>query len=397
VAIRSDIRVMTIIGAAHFASHFFHLVLPPLFPMMREALGASYTQLGGLVSVFFAVSATAQTPAGFLVDRVGPQIVLPCGLAVLAGATALAGLVPSYAALLACAALAGLGNSVFHPADFTAMNGRVSPPWIGRAYSIHTIAGMLGWAAPPVTLLALAQHFGWRAALVQCGLAGLLLAACIAAGRGTITVAGRSRARGGGADWRPLLAPAIVSCLVYFILLSIAQGSLQNFLPTLLPMVQEVPFAMAAGATTLLLVGSAFGALVGGYLADTVRNHSGIVAGGLTGCAALSALLGLVSMPTVALVLTSVCVGFLFGLTIPSRDMLVRSATPSGATGAVFGFVYSGGDLGVMIAPLAIGAFLDWGAPRGAFIFIAATLAMTIASALFVGRTPRAMQAAGGR
>jgi FSR family fosmidomycin resistance protein-like MFS transporter len=395
LSLRKDVRVMALVGAAHFCSHFFQLVLPPLFPLMRNELGVSFTELGLLIAVFFAASGIGQVAAGFVVDRLGAQRVLPAGIAMLAGAMVLAGFAPTYATLLPIAALAGLGNCVFHPADYSIMTARVSPPRIGRAYSVHTVTGTLGWAAAPVTMLVLSAQFGWRAALIQVGVAGLLVAAVVALRADDIHVAPSHRTgQTGGANWKVLTSAPILACLLYFTLLSVAQIGTQNFLPSLLPPVQGVSYVFATTATTLYLACSAFGSLIGGWMADRTGNHERIVGAGLTIAGLFSLVIGFVGMAAPVLLVLIGIAGILTGITIPSRDMLVRSATPPGSTGKVFGFVYSGLDIGATVSPLAIGAFIDHGAPAAAFAFIAAALLATVISALAVkSRVRRAVAA----
>lgn len=385
LSLRRDAKVMALVGIAHFCSHFFQLVLPPLFPLIRGDLGVSFTELGLVMATFFATSGLGQVVAGFVVDRLGAHRVLPAGMALLAGGVALAGLAPTFAWLLPAAALAGLGNCVFHPADYSIMTTRVSPPRIGRAYSVHTVTGTLGWAAAPVTLLVLSAHFGWRMALVQVGVAGLLAAALVALRSDDIHVAPSHRSEQvQGARWQVLLSAPILACLLYFTLLAVAQVGMQNFLPSLLPAVQSVTYALATTATTVYLVGSALGSLVGGWMADRTAHHERIVGGGLAASGVFALLFGFVALGPALLLLLIAVSGFLTGITIPSRDMLVRSATPPGSTGKVFGFVYSGLDIGSTIAPLVIGVFIDHGQPAAAFVFIAAALLATVVSALAV-------------
>jgi MFS transporter, FSR family, fosmidomycin resistance protein len=388
--LRQDAQVMGLISAAHFSSHFFQLVLPPLFPLLTVAFGVSYTELGLVMAVFFASSGIGQVAAGFLVDRFGPQIILPIGIALLAGGMLLVGFAPHYGLLLPAAAMSGLGNSVFHPADYSVITAKISPKRIGRAYSAHTVMGTLGWAAAPVTMLALSEAFGWRTALIQVGVAGLVLAAVVALGHRQIKVAPAARhSHQKSASWQVLLSLPIVACLIYFTLLAIAQAGSQSFLPSLLPLTQGISSAVAVTATTTYLVGSALGSFSGGFLADLTRNHERIVGAGLAAGAVLSLALGFAALPGLSLMAVTGLAGFLTGATIPSRDMLVRGAAPAGAVGTVFGFVYSGLDLGSVIAPIAIGAFIDHGAARYAFVFIAAALMTTVVSAVVVKQLQR--------
>lgn len=395
LTLRRDVRVMALVGVAHFASHFFQLVLPPLFPLMRDDLQVSFTELGLLMAVFFAASGTGQVLAGFVVDRLGPHLVLPVGMALLAGAIVLAGLAPGYGWLLPAAALAGLGNCVFHPADYSIMTARVSTPRIGRAYSVHTVTGTLGWAAAPVTMLVLSAHFGWRVALVQVGVGGLLLAALVAVRAGDIHVSSTHKpGQPSSSQWRLLLTAPILACLLYFTLLAVAQIGTQNFLPSLLPAVQSVTYVFATTMTTVYLAASALGSAAGGWLADRTPHHERIVGAGLATAGVFGLAIGFVSLPVSLLVGLVALSGFLTGVTIPSRDMLVRSATPPGSTGKVFGFVYSGLDIGSTISPLVVGALIDHGHASAAFGFISIALLATVLSALAVkGRVRRALAA----
>jgi MFS transporter, FSR family, fosmidomycin resistance protein len=383
-----DLRVIGVVGAAHFTSHFYQLVLSPLFPAIHATLGLSYGQLGLIVTVFFATSGFGQVAAGFLVDRLGPQIILPSGVALLAGSVAGMAGVSNYGIFLLLAACAGLGNSVYHPADYSVLTARVSPNRLARAYSVHTISGTLGWAAAPVVVLMLSEYFGnWRSALLLVGLAGVAAAAVLAFNRADLRLPPhlhRVAATPIGLVNQPFFSLPIVMAFCYFLLLAISLGGTQNFLPTMLPKVQDVSVAFATQALTAYLIANALGSLAGGYLADLSPNLNRIIAGGLAGAACLVLAMAFVPMPATALFLVAALAGFLAGLTIPSRDMLVRQATPPGATGKVFGFVYSGLDLGSLIAPVVIGTMLDRGLWHAPFVFIATALGITILAAIGV-------------
>ena len=385
----TDLRIMSVVGGAHFTSHFFQLVLPPLFPLMRESLGVTYTELGLLMAVFFAGSGLFQIGAGFVVDRVGAHVVLPAGMALLAGSIMLMGFAPSLWMLYVLALLGGIGNSVYHPADYSVLTGRITPQRMARAYSVHTVMGTLGWAAAPISMTFLAHLYDWRMALAIGGAAGLICAAVVALDKADLILPHLKKERvktDGPSSLSLFLSAPILMALIYFTLLSTAFTGVQNYLPTLLPVVQGVSLQFATTVTTFYLTVYAVGSLVGGWLADRAARHDQIIGFGLIPMMGLVLAIGYIAMPAPLLMLAAMGTGFFGGMTIPSRDMLVRAATPQGSEGRVFGFVYSGLDLGALIAPPVIGYMLDHGANQAPFLFIAGTLLVTLVPAIFVAR-----------
>lgn len=398
IGVGPDARVIGLIGAAHFGSHFFHLVLPPLFPLLKGALGVTYAELGLLMTLFFAASGLAQTPAGFLVDRLGADRVLIGGLAMLAGAILLSGLVPGYAALLPLVLLAGLGNSVFHPADYAILSHRVAPNRMARAFSVHTIGGTLGWAAAPAVVVALAELASWRTALVVAGLIGLAIVALLALFRDDLRYAlatpgprAAARATHHAAYLRLLLSAPVLMCFGFFALYATALMALQGFLPLGLSRAHAVPLVVATATITAFMLGSAAGTIAGGILADRRGGYRAIIAGGLGASAAVILVLGYLAVPDALLLALVGLAGAASGLITPSRDMLVRAAAPPGASGKVFGFVYSGLDLGGTLAPLLVGLLMDMRQPRAVFWVVAVA---TAAGILLVGSAPRPARAA---
>lgn len=390
-----DTKVIALVGVAHFFSHFFQLVLPPLFPVLKTAFGVGYTELGLMMTLFFCASGLAQTPAGFMVDRFGAHRVLYAGLLLLSASIALIGFVPSFWMILPLLVLAGIGNSVFHPADYALMTHKVTPARMARAYSVHTLTGVIGWAAAPVVMLGMSSHMAWESALVLLGLVGIATGLVVAANGRVLEMPVRPPARPAGrgaagqgapasASARVLTSAPILMCFAYFLLLSVSLTGLQTFLPTTLPKLHGVDVATAGLMLTAYLVANAVGTLAGGVLADRTDSHERIVALGLAGAAALILAIGHVAMADPALFGMIALAGFLSGTTTPSRDMLVRSAAPREATGKVFGFVYSGLDLGASTAPLVLGLLLDGGHPAMVMTVIAGSLAATILSALIL-------------
>ncbi len=391
-----DVAVIGLVGTAHFSSHFFHLVLPPLFPLLRESLGVSYAELGFVMTLFFATSGLAQTPAGFLVDRHGATRVLIGGVTLLAAAIGLMSLVPSYPWLLPLAVAAGLGNSVFHPADYAILGQRVSPTRMGRAFSVHTIGGTLGWALAPAFVIVVAEATGWRSALAAAAALGLAVALLLLRRRADIVHHPRVTPTGAAGPTRDrlrlFLAGPILACFLFFCLLAMSFMAMQSFMPLALHQLHDVPLAVATATLTAFMLGSALGTAAGGVLADRHGQHQAIIAAGMLVGAGILLSVGYLPLPAPSLLALVAAAGFALGAMTPSRDMLVRAAAPPGASGKVFGFVYSGLDLGGTIAPALVGLLLDAGRPRAVFWVIALASLLAVAVALGV-RTPPARPA----
>jgi FSR family fosmidomycin resistance protein-like MFS transporter len=390
--LKRDVRIMTIVGGAHFISHFFQLTLPPLFPLLRDDFGVSYTQLGLLMGLFYAASGIGQTGSGFLVDHFGARRVLPCGMALLAGAMALAGIAPAYWALAAAAILSGLGNSVFHPADYSIFNASVSPPRLGRAYGVHGICGNLGWAVAPAVVVGLAGPLGWRGSLITVGALGMAAAVALSTQGATLVdriepITHRTAPSTGlGASVKLLLAPSILTAFAFFALIATSLIGIQTFSVSAMVKIFDAPLGLATGALTAFLLGSAVGILAGGFLADRTSRHDVVAGGGLVLGAALSLVIASATPSLAVLPALMALMGFCLGTITPSRDMLVRAATPPGASGKVYGFVYSGLDLGSCLTPLFFGWLLDRGEPRMVFVTSAIFMLLTIATAVQVRR-----------
>lgn len=391
--LRRDIKAMGLIGLAHGTSHFFQLVLATLLPVfVVPEFGVGYAQVGALMTLFFVTSGLGQPLAGFLVDRLGAKRVLFAGLATYCAGLIAASLAPSFALLFPAIMIAAIGNCVFHPVDFTILNGSVSAGRLGRAFSVHTLGGNLGWAAAPAGMLTIASLAGWRLAMASAAAVGLIVLLLLILSRHELSE-DRAATSGPGAGARlgleVLFSPAVVSCFAYFVLLAAALIAVQNFLPPTLAAIHETPLVLAGTALTGFLLGASAGVLCGGLVADRYPRHGVVIAGGLLGAALTFLVVSEVSFPAVALVAALGLAGFLQGITTPSRDLLVRSVTPRGATGRVFGFVYSGLDVGSALAPVTVGIILDKGDPRWIFWLVALMLFLAIFTAVSIGQRRR--------
>jgi MFS family permease len=403
-----DVHTISVVSIAHAGSHFGQLMVPPLFPFIAAAFGLSNTQLGLLISVLFVVSGVGQALAGFVVDRHGPERVMFAGLALMALAALGLGASPNYAALLFFAGVAGLGNCVFHPVDFSILNQRVHGTRLGHAYAAHGISGGLGWALAPVFMVGIAAGSSWRVALYAAAalLAALLL--FVLWQRAALTVP-RALATARSPDERGSAAPAtaaagrlaflrlpaVWACFGFFFIFAAALGGVQSFAPAAASKVHGISTEQVALCVSAYMVANALGAVVGGQLLSDPR-RSALLAGGGFGFAALVALaIGLSSWPAAWVPVLCGVMGLGGGIAGPSRDMLVKQATPAGATGRVYGVVYSGLDAGLVVAPLLFGVLMDAGLYRAVWFGVAGLFALLIVTALNVQRSSRVAVGAG--
>lgn len=399
---RHDRKVVSLIAAGHFFSHFYILILPPLFPLLRGEYGVSYTALGLALAVLNVTTALTQAPVGFLVDRFGARGILITGLATFALATALIGLFPTYPALLALMVLAGLGNAVFHPADYAILSGSVTAVRMGRAFSIHTFGGSFGFAAAPVTVVFLTGLFGWQWALMICGGLGLLVALLMLANSAILVddsaarMARAARNKSQAGQVRLLLGPPILTSLAFFVMLALSQGGLTSFGVSALESLYQVPLVEANAPLSVYLFASAFGVLAGGWAADRTRRHDWLVGTCIVLVAAMVAAVAAFTPPLVLVAVLLGAAGFFAGAVAPSRDMMVRAITPPGASGKVFGFVTTGFNIGGLITPLIFGVVMDHSEPRLVFWLVAGLSLVTLVTVFGTGHHARGSRVAAG-
>jgi MFS family permease len=377
-------RVLAPISVAHFCSHFFQFILPPLFPLMKAHYGVTFTELGLLVAIFYGFSGCSQAVVGVVVDRYGAARVLAGGLLLLAVSFTGVAMAPSYAWLLPLMALAGLGNSIFHPCDYSIMSARIEQSRVGRAFSIHALAGTAGYAAAPLTMLALAAFVPWNVAILAPVLLAALTALYILARRSDFATplsGGKAATPGQGAGLGVLMHSYVIAAFVLFSLGALPAIGVTAFLPAALLEQFGTPLAITAAAIGAQQAGSAVGVLLGGWLADRAGRHDYVMIAGLLVAGALIYAATTQPIPAVLLPTAFGLAGFAAGLTGPSRDMIVRAIATPETRGRIFGFVYSGYDLGSALVPLALAAILDrghvgWIAPVIAASYLAMILAM---------------------
>jgi len=391
--LQRDATTIGLVGLAHGTSHFFHLLLPPLFPLFIRDFGFSYAELGLLVSMFFIISGVGQALAGFVVDRFGARPVLMLAMCSFACAGVAAALAQSYGGLMLAAGLAGLGNAPFHPADFTILNKRVSPARLGHAFSVHGITGNLGWAAAPVFLTGITALAGsWRVATAAASGWALLVLVLLVWQREAINdrvaVAAKPLAEAGVVPEHPLAflrLPSVWLCFSFFFWTTCALSAIQSFASPALQSLYGLKLDVTAFIVTGFMLCGAAGMVVGGFLVGRAERLERLIGGCLLGAAAALALVGSGWLPGGLAMIVASAAGFGTGLAGPSRDMLIKRAAPPGATGRVYGTVYSGLDIGFALAAPVFGALMDHQRPGGVFLGAALALVAGVFSATLVG------------
>ncbi|MEO5733490.1 MAG: MFS transporter [Rubrivivax sp.] len=419
---RRDANVIGLVGLAHGISHFSQLLLAPLFPWLKTAFGVSYTQLGLLLTIFFVVSSVSQFASGFYVDRHGPRPVLFGGLLLIGFAALGFAASPSYGWLALCSVVAGVGNGVFHPADYTLLNRKIHKSRLGHAYSVHGVTGSLGWALAPALLVPITLASSWRVALLCAAALIFTVVAVLWLRRDLLALPGTQAVRqptaAGGAVTgtvsamgtlaAPLVAPAaspasaasehvmaflripaVWMSFGFFFFYAGALSIVQSFAPESARQLHGVPAPLAALCLSIYMVCSAAGMVAGGFLARDLGRAERIV-GAAFGLAAMVALV--IGFAPVAALMVPVlfgAMGFVSGLAGPSRDLIVKSAAPDNASGRVYGVVYAGLDIGQAVVPLVIGAMMDLHAWRSVWLALALLQGVLIVSAFNVRRVRR--------
>lgn len=398
--LKQDALVIALVGLAHGISHFFHMILAPLFPWLKDTFQLSYAELGLLMSAFFIVSGIGQACAGFVVDKIGARTVLFFGMSCLALSAIVLSVAPSYTVLMLGSILAGVGNSVFHPADFTLLNKCVHAPRISHAFSVHGICGNLGWAAAPVFLVTLTQLYDWRRALLLAAALPLLAIVTLFLYRDRLLGQTPDRAESStpalqkqASDEQHLFhflrLPAVWMCFLFFFLISMGIGGIQSFTATALHALYGMSLNWATAAYAAYMLSSALGMAWGGFISAKTQEHDKTIRWAFSFSAAMALILSTGLSPAPVAIILMAALGLGAGIAGPSRDLLIRSATPKNATGRVYGIVYSGLDIGLAISPALFGAVMDAHQPAWVFISIALFQVCAIGTAVGVGQRTR--------
>jgi MFS transporter, FSR family, fosmidomycin resistance protein len=388
IPLKQDAAVIGLVGLAHGTSHFSHLLLAPLFPIFMRDFGLSYSDVGLLMSIFFIISGSGQAMAGFVVDRIGARPVLFAAISCFLLASLAGSMATGYSGLVLVAVLAGLGNAPFHPADFTILNQRVSPPRLGYAFSAHGLTGNLGWALAPAFLVGITALADWRTAYRCAALLYIAVLALLFWQREKLRTEVHVRHADApkGSDLAFLKLPVVWWCFAFFLLSTMTLAVVQSFAPSILKQLYGVSVEAATLTVSAYMLCGALGMLVGGFVAATSRRSDQVVAMAMTAGAVLLLLCATGWLGATGTMVVLAATGFAVGVGGPSRDMMIKKATPKGATGRVYGTVYSGLDVGFAVSPMIFGAFMDRGWYALTLGGAALVLLVSVYAAIGVGR-----------
>lgn len=397
---RQDFLLITLLGVAHGLSHYFHLVIPALFPWIIPEFGTSYAQMGAVMTVFFIVSSLGQATSGVLVDKLGPKVCLYGGVGLLMVSGFLFSVAQNYLWFYPVAAFAGLGNSVFHPTDYSIMNRCITNERLPFAFSIHSVVGNIGWAVAPVLMVGVATFTGsWRLAAATSGAMALIVLAmllmhnslfdrALASGNGLTQEQKKEEKGDAGFGFLKLLV--IWLCFLFFFCNSFALGILQNFAPSIFNATYHVGLEIATGGLTAYMIGSIIGVLSGAYVAKVFKRSDHVIAASMSVSAVMSILLASQGLGPWCVLPLMFLMGLGVGVATPSRDLLIRGACMkflgTNSFGRVYGFTYCGMDVGQTLAPLVAGPLLDAGFFSLALVLVGVFQTGALLTALGVGQ-----------
>ena len=383
-----DAKVISIVAIAHFVSHVYIMLLPPIMLLVKDHFHVDFTEIALAITAYNVMSALLQTPAGFMVDLIGARIMLTFGLILSGVAICISALLPGYGAFLIGYALLGVANTVYHPADYSILSATIDGRRIGKAFSVHTFAGYLGSGITPAMVIAAVALWGWNggflcAAVLSFGAALLLMITGSVLPRAPRrTAAAPVRTSTAKVGWDLLMSPPILRNLLFFFCLAMANGGIQTYAVVSLAAIHGTAASTANIGLSGFLLFSAAGVLLGGIIADRTPHHERVAAVGFACTSTMAALLGWVDMPGALLIFVMSLGGLLNGIIQPSRDMMVRAVTPPGSFGKVFGFVTTGFNLGGMVAPLAYAWLMDHGEPRLIYVIVIVFILLALLTAM---------------
>ncbi|HEU4352471.1 MAG TPA: MFS transporter [Burkholderiales bacterium] len=374
-------RELWLITIGHGLTHWYPATFYLLLPLIGAELGLSYSQIGLIMTCKYVASAVANVPGGVLVDTVGRKgLLMGVSLFWIGFPYLLIGFANTYVMLLACVALVGFGNSLWHPTAIPTL-GRRYPERKGLALSVHGMGGNVGDAVAPVVIGAALTVLTWREVVVLNVVPGLVVAALLFVFLGSMRLGSKS-AHGETQSFGAYLAGLKDLFLSRSLMLlstgsafrTMTQSALLTFLPVYLANdMGYSPFWV--GTCLFALQAAGFAASpVAGHLSDRMgRKH--ILMASMGASALVLAAMALSGGSPLFVALVAV-LGFFLYATRPVIQAWMLESTPKNMGGSSIGVLFGAQAVGGALGPLLGGMVADKFGLAAAFYFLAATIVL---------------------
>ena len=376
---RREWRELWLITIGHGLTHWYPATFYLLLPLIGNELGLSYSAIGLIMTCQYVASAIANVPGGVLVDTVGRKgLLMAVSLFWIGFPYLLIGFTHSYLMLLACVALVGFGNSLWHPTAIPTL-GRRYPERKGLVLSIHGMGGNVGDAVAPLVIGAALGFFTWREVVVLNVVPGLVVALLLFAFLGTLRL-GAKRAEGETQSFGAYMGQlkvllrnrALVLLSTGSAFRTMTQSALLTFLPVYLAHdMGYSPFWV--GACLFALQAAGFAASpIAGHLSDRLGRKQILISSMLATAVVLAAMAFSGGSPLfIALVAV---LGFFLYATRPVIQAWLLEATPRNMAGSSIGVLFGAQAVGAAIGPLLGGLVADRYGLLTTFYFLAGTI-----------------------
>lgn len=336
----------------HFFHHLYALVLPPLFPLIKDEFGVGNTEVGLIITSISLSMVLFQLPLGLYSDKVGRKKILVFCLSLMICLTFLTSIASAFWMILIFQLILGIGASGYHPVGISAAADLAMEGRVGSTMSIQALGGSLGVALTPILIGGLASLYGWRLPLQIVALTGLGVLLYVVYSLGEAKEA-NAPTQTEGIEKLAALGIAIL----YFFRAFVFKG-ITSFMPTYLVEIKGFSIGWGGFTTGIILLSGALAQLIGGRIADRF-NRIKIIIGATFTAAVLLFLITQFKLGGGLIYLGLVLLGGSLYICTPAILSLVESISPSGRYGKAFGINFTTAAVSGMVAPVAIGYIGD--------------------------------------
>ena len=394
---KKSFRDVWIITAAHSLTHWYPATFYLLLPLIGKELGLTYSQIGLVMTCQYAAGAIANIPGGMVVDTVGRKgFLMALSLFWVGFPYLLIGFTHSYAMLLLCMSLVGIGNNLWHPTAIPTLANRY-PENKGLVLSIHGMGGNVGDALAPLVIGALLTLLPWREIVLVNVIPGLLMSGLLMVFLGSVTLSRKKKidkpapaAESGQSVtqyFAGLKALLRNRNLIYLSTSSAFRAMTQNALLTFLPvfLAYEMGYnPFWVGLCMFAMQAAGFAASpISGHLSDKMgRRQIIMVSMGMT---ALVLVFMAFAGRSTAFVFFIAILGFFLYAIRPVLQAWLLESTPKNMGGTSIGILFAVQAAGSAVSPLIGGFLADKYGLMATFYFLAGTI---IVANLFIFLMP---------